>query len=106
MNGERNIGNVGNDDNVISWGMLPNILGNVLKHSGECHQTFWGMSPNILGNVTKHSEKCPETFQGMSSNIPVNIANHCGEFILFINLFTLFKVDTILVVSNKNQQAN
>ena len=46
-------------------GMLPNILGNVVKHSGESCQTFWecpqmswGMSSNILGNVPKHSREC------------------------------------------------
>ena len=37
---ERNAGNTENGGNVIFWGMLPNILANVLKHSGECSQTF------------------------------------------------------------------
>ena len=45
--------------NFIFWGMLPNILGNVLKLSGECPQTFQGMSPNIPRNVAKHRGECP-----------------------------------------------
>ena len=68
------------------WGMLqtfrgisPNILGNVIKYSGECCQTFQGMSSNIPVNVAKHYEECPQTFQGMSSNIPENIVKHSGE---------------------------
>ena len=39
------------------------IPGNIAKHFGECLQTFrricytfWGMLPNIPGNVVKHSE--------------------------------------------------
>ena len=74
--------------------MSTNVLGNVLKHSGECPQTFRGMLLNIPGNVAKHStefcqtfgemlpnnpgnvlknsEECCQTFQGMSSNIPVD----------------------------------
>ena len=66
---EQNAGNAGNQGNVIFGGMSPsipgnveNMLGNVLKHSGECRQTFRGMSSNIPGNVTKHSEECPESF--------------------------------------------
>ena len=43
MRGTRGMGG-----NVIFWEMSPNIPGDVLKHSGECRQTFWGMSPNIL----------------------------------------------------------
>ena len=50
-------------------GMLPNIPGNVLKHSGECHQTFWGMSQNIPGNVAKYSGECRKTFRGIFENI-------------------------------------
>ena len=60
-------------------GMLPKILGNVLKHSKECRQTFRGMSLNIPGNVLKHSGECRQTFQGMSSNIPGNVAKDSGE---------------------------
>ena len=56
------------------------IPGNVLKHSGECRQTFWGMSSNISGTVTKHSGECPQIFQGMSPNIPGNVPKHSGEF--------------------------
>ena len=59
--------------------MLPNIPGNVAKHSEECRKTFQGMSSNILGNVSKHSEKCRQTFRGLSSNILGNIAKHSGE---------------------------
>ena len=50
-----------------------------MLYSGECPQTFWGMSPNILRNVLKHSEECPQTFRGMSPNIPGNVAKHSGE---------------------------
>ena len=68
-------------------GMWPNIPGNVLKHSGECRQTFRGrssnipgtfraISQNIPGNVAKHSEDIP----GMSPNIPGNVAKHSAEF--------------------------
>ena len=32
-------------------GMLLNILGNVLKHSGEYRQTFRGILSNIPGNI-------------------------------------------------------
>ena len=53
-------------------------MGGIL-FSGECHQTFWGMSPNILGNVAKHSGECRQTSQEMSSNIPGNVLKHSGE---------------------------
>ena len=67
-------------------GMWPNIPGNVLKHSGECRQTFRGrssnipgtfraISQNIPGNVAKHSEDIP----GMSPNIPGNVTKYSGE---------------------------
>ena len=59
-------------------GMSPNILGNVIKHSGECC-TFRGMSSNILGNVPKHSRECRKTFRGMSSNILGNVTKHSEE---------------------------
>ena len=54
------------------WGMLLNIPGNVAKHSTECCQTFGEMLPNNPGNVLKNSEECCQTFQGMSSNIPMD----------------------------------
>ena len=76
MRGTRAIRNRGN---VIFREMLPNIPGNVLKHSGKCPQTFRGMSPNNPGNVSKHSGECPQTFQGMSPNIPGNVSKHSGE---------------------------
>ena len=76
---ERNAGNTGNGENVIFWGMSPNILENVLKHSGECPQAFREMPLNIIRNVLKHSRKCPQTFQEMSSNIPGIVAKHSGE---------------------------
>ena len=59
--------------------MLPNIPGNVLKHFGECFQTFRVMSLNIPGNVLKHSRECCQTFLGMSWNISGNVAKHSGE---------------------------
>ena len=85
--------NAGNGGNVIFRGMSPNIPGNVakhwemssnilwkvLKHSGECPQTFRGMSPNIPGNVLKHFGECHQTFQGISSNIPRNATKHSGD---------------------------
>ena len=73
-------GGPGKWGNVIFWGMLQtvsgmssSILGNVLKHSGECRQPFWEMSSNnqknikehagayrknILRKVLKHTDKC------------------------------------------------
>ena len=35
------------------WGML---------YSGECRQTFRGMPSNILENIAKHSGKCHQIF--------------------------------------------
>ena len=70
------MGNARNGGNVIFRGMSPNIPGNVLKHSGECRQTFLGMPqrfrgmlPNIPGNGAKHSGECPQTFRGMSASL-------------------------------------
>ena len=60
-------------------GMLPNIAGNVLKHSWECVRTCWGMSSNTLGNVLKHSRECCQKYWGMPSNIPGNVLKHSGE---------------------------
>ena len=60
-------------------GISPNILGNVIKHSGECCQTFQGMSSNIPVNVAKHYEECPQTFRRISPNILGNVAKHSGE---------------------------
>ena len=60
-------------------GMLPNIPGNVTKHSGECRHIFRGMSPNIPGNVAIYSGECHQTFRGTSPNIPGNVAKHSGE---------------------------
>ena len=57
--------------------MSPNIPGNVARNSGECPQTFWGMLLNILGNVLKHSAE--GTFQGISPDIPGNVAKHFRE---------------------------
>ena len=66
--------------NVVFRAMSPNISGNVVKHSGECRQTFWGMSPNIPGNIAKYSRECRQIFRGMSPNIPGNVAKYSGEF--------------------------
>ena len=52
---ERNAWNAGKTENVTFQGMLGNIPGKFLKHSGECPQTFQVMLPNIPGNVLKHS---------------------------------------------------
>ena len=51
------------------WGMSLNILGNVLKHSGEYRQIFQEMLPNIPGNVSKHSGEFCQIFPGIPSNI-------------------------------------
>ena len=60
-------------------GMLLNILGNVLKHSGECRQIFRGMLSSIPENVIKHSAECHQIFRGMPPNIPGNVAKYSGE---------------------------
>ena len=52
--------------------MLPNIAGNVAKHSEECRQTF-------PGNVTKHSRECSQTYRGMYLNIWGNVLKYLGE---------------------------
>ena len=51
--------------------MSPNILGNVAKHYGKCSQIFRGMLPDIPGDVAKHSGnvvkyvgECPIYFDG------------------------------------------
>ena len=54
-------------------GMLPNIPGNVVKHSKECGQTFPGMLPNILGDNAKHYREYSRTFRGMLTNILGNV---------------------------------
>ena len=55
------------------------ITGNVVKHSGECPQTFQGMYSNIPGNVAKHSGECPKTLCGMPPSILGNVAKHSGQ---------------------------
>ena len=39
--------------------------GRVISYSGECPQTFQGILPNILGNVAKHSREYCQASQGM-----------------------------------------
>ena len=46
--------------------MLPNILENVVEHSGECQQIFREILPNILRNATKNYGESPQAFWGMS----------------------------------------
>ena len=36
-----------------------------MLYSGECRQIIWGMSSNIPENVIKHSGECCQTFQEM-----------------------------------------
>ena len=55
------------------WGGLPSTLGYVLKHSGEYPHVFWRILPNILGNVGS------ETFQRMSLDTPTNVLKHSRE---------------------------
>ena len=59
--------------------MSQNIPGNIVKHSGECSQTFRGMLLNNPGNVTKHSGECSQTFRGILLNNPWNVLKHSGE---------------------------
>ena len=59
--------------------MSANISRNVLKHSGECCQTFREMSSNILGNASKNSWECPQIFRGILLNISGNVVKHSGE---------------------------
>ena len=84
----------GMGENVIFRGISPNIPGNVLKHSGECPQTYRGMSPNIPGNVAKHSVECPIYFDGRelveASSITVIFS---GE--LLIVCFVIFCVENL-----------
>ena len=61
--------------NVLFRGMSPNIPRNVVKHSGECPQTFHGMSPNIPGNVAKHSwEHSSNILHALNSQIQLILA--------------------------------
>ena len=59
--------------------MLTTILGNVLKHSGECRQTFQEMLLNDPGNLLKHFGECPQTFQGMLPIFGVSEENYWPE---------------------------
>ena len=43
-------------------GMLPNIPGNVLKHSGECKK-FRGIFENNLWHIVKHSVESMKGFE-------------------------------------------
>ena len=43
------MGKAGNKGNVIFQGMLPNILGNASKLSGECPQIFRAILPKHSG---------------------------------------------------------
>ena len=52
-----------------------NIPGNIVKHSGECSQTFRGMLLNIPGNVAKHSGECRQH----SGECSQNVLKHSGE---------------------------
>ena len=79
-------------------GMLLNIPGNIVKHSGECSQKFRGMSPNIPGNIPKHSGECSQLFQGMQPNIPGNVAEHPGECPIYFEGRELVEASSITVV--------
>ena len=58
---------------------VPNISGNVAKHSQEYRQIFWGMLSNIPGNVLKHSEKFCQTFWGILRIFGVKEDNYWAE---------------------------
>ena len=60
------------------WAEL-HILGNVIKHSEECCETFHGMPSYIPGNVAKHSEECCQTCGEMLPYIPGNVPEYSGE---------------------------
>ena len=66
--------------------------------SVECRQTFRGILPNIPGNVAKHSAECSQTFRGMSPNIPGNVAEHSGECPICFDRRELVEASSITVV--------
>ena len=79
-------------------GMSPNILGNVLKHSGECCQAFREMSSNIPGNVAKHSRECGQAFRAVLPSIPGEVAEHSGECPIYFGGGELVEGSSITVV--------
>ena len=78
--------------NVIFRGMSSNIPGNIVKHSGECGQTFHP------GNVVKHSGECRQTSRGISLNIPGNVVKHSGECPIYFDGRGLVEASSITVV--------
>ena len=55
------------------------ILGNVVKYSGKCSQTFWEILPYFPGYVHKNCEYWQKIFWGMSPNIPGEVFKHSGK---------------------------
>ena len=82
-----------------------NIPGNIVKHSGECSQTFRGMLLNIPGNVLKYSPEYRQTFRGMLPNIPGmspnilgNVVEHSGECPIYFDGRELVEASSITVI--------
>ena len=71
-----------------TWG-----LGGTLYY-GECYQTFWGMLPNILGNVVKHSRECSQTIQRIFKNNPEHVAKHPVESMKVLRWMYIIVLDT------------
>ena len=55
--------------------MLPNVPGNVAKHSGECPQTIKKILENMLGHVVKHPVESIKAFRRMHV-IVLDTADH------------------------------
>ena len=69
--------------NIVFRGMLPSILGNIAKHSGECRKTF-------QGNILKHSEERRQTFREMfQDSLNLNFDLLCQILIIFYQILLL-----------------
>ena len=84
--------NAGNRGNVIFRGMLPNIPGNVLKHSGECRQTFRG----ILSKIPR------KTHNGLTFKFNDRVPKHVLlNYLFFAVDLTSAKKSTKIMLSSK-----
>ena len=69
--------------NIVFRGMLPSILGNIAKHSGECRKTF-------QGNILKHSEERRQTFREMfQDSLNLNFDLLCQILLIFYQILLL-----------------
>ena len=80
--------------------MSPNIPGNFVKYSGECHQSFRWMSLNIPGNVAKHSGECSQTIQRIFERWKYIIVLDTGNQELY-----LFVEEPLFLNSKKRKRA-